>query len=122
MVMATKRYHAELGFPKGVKLPEGLGVMRWTSHAIQASKNDRYGNIPASSTIDFATARLIEVDMEGGKVVKYLTRTPLPGTKLDVVHALKVLPDGAYLVKTVWLNERNDAHQTLDTSRYNRVG
>lgn len=113
----------EIGFPEGVSIPTGFGALRWSRHALLARNNDRNGHILAPTSIDFGKCVLIEVDIEDNEVVKYLVRTSQPFDRVnDVIFALRPLGDSVFLVKTVWLNQKNDLHRTLDKSRYNKVG
>jgi len=120
------KYHRDLGFPSNFTPIQKPFTLEYSGHAERASTDDRYGTIPKIGTLDPATADLIEVEIENGKAVKYLYRTPVPGThrgkELDVCIAAvpgehKKAP---WTVKTVWFNERDDLHRTLDTSKYDK--
>lgn len=62
-----------------------------------------------------ATFSLVEVETLEGKPFKWVVRFPLNG-QLDMVMALT----SDYIVKTVWVNRRNDAHATLNVHKYDR--
>lgn len=108
-------YHAEIGLPRGFVKPTGRVPLRWTRHADAARRNDRYGDIRrfGSATLDRLT--VIEVGIEAGNVAKILFRGKYT-EKLDVCMVL--IPGREWTVKTVWINERNDVHKTLDRSKY----
>jgi hypothetical protein len=63
-------------------------------------------------------AKTIEVGLTGRRVEKVVIRVFHPESfDLDIVMVL--IPGPVYwTVKTVWLNERNDKHATLDRSKY----
>ena len=110
-------YHKEIGFPN-VKLPEGTYEMKKNSqHALRAAQDDRYGEAKTLPTsIDMAQADLFEIEVEDNKVIKAAVRTHYDD-KLDlIVVFMPETPDN--FVKTVWFNEKNDRHRTLQHWRY----
>jgi hypothetical protein len=109
-------YHADIRLPDGFRLPARLVELNWTRHADAARFNDRYGEIPYLPIVNLALCKVIEVGLEGRRVRKVVVRTSLTDTH-DVVLVLIPGPN-EWTVKTVWVNERNDSHRTLDRSRY----
>lgn len=109
-------YHADIKLPTGFRLPPRTVRLTWSKHAERARMTDRYGMIPKSATVDLSKCRTIEVGMEAGRVKKVVVRTSLD-QKNDVIYVLIPGPS-AWLVKTVWINEKNDKHKTLDRSKY----
>lgn len=111
-------YHAELGFPMGFVSPTARVRLSYTSHALRACKDDRYAQeIPVFETLPLSQFDTVEVETDSvGHIVKFVVRGHWTKT-LDLVF---VLIPGEFLwtVKTVWINERNDSHKTLDRSRY----
>jgi hypothetical protein len=102
-------YHADIGFPSTVKLPATR------IHALQAAQDDRYGTIDLPAVLDTQAAELIEIETDGqGRIVKALYRLP-HNDRCDLLMAVLM---GRRYVKTVWLNDRNDAHTSLDRLRY----
>lgn len=110
----TRLYHFELGIPKAAQLRFGKMPLNYSGHAQRASQNDRYGTIELPKYLDTNTAQVIEVEMRGRETLKIVYRVKY-NEILDLV--LVVIPDRGF-VKTVWLNQRNDLHKTLDASRY----
>jgi len=108
-------YHVELGLPPGFALPGDRVNLRWTNHAEHARTSDRYGVIPKVSTLPLSVFSVIEVGMEGRRVAKVVVRGSLNKTQ-DAIFVL--IPGSEWTVKTVWINEKNDQHKTLDRSRY----
>lgn len=121
-----KKYHRDLGFPSNFTPSPKPIHLTYSRHAEGASHDDRYGTIPKFEKLDPKDADLIEVEIENGKAVKYLYRAPVPGAhrgkELDV--CLAVMPGETkrdpWFVKTVWFNERDDLHRTLDASKYDK--
>lgn len=109
-------YHADIKLPDGFRLPNRVVNLYWTRHAERARLNDRYGVIPQMPMLDLSQCNTIEVGMEGRSVKKIVVRTPFD-TFNDLVLVLIPGP-GAWVVKTVWFNQANDSHKTLDRSRY----
>ena len=107
-------FHADIGFPK-VSLWTGTLTLRYGAHALRAAQTDRYGTLTLPSTLDTTTAQVIEIEVIDGQVVKTLYRVTFDDT-LDM--CLAVTAD--QFVKTVWFNERNDTHQTLDARQYGK--
>lgn len=93
----------------------GRVPLRYSKHAIQASANDRYGNLRILKSLTLSRCEVIEVETDSGKIVKYLLRCAYSDT-LDIV--LAVIPGPVWLVKTVWGQAKDDHHRTLDRSRY----
>lgn len=95
-------------------MPSKRVPLQWTQHA-ERERNDRYGQIPKVDSLPLSVFKPIEVETQGNKVVKLVVRGHL--TKdLDAVFVL--IPGPQYRVKTVWINQRDDTHCTLDRSRY----
>lgn len=116
-------YHIKLGLPKTLKLPTNRKPIKFTNHAKEAARNDRYGNftsyLPLHTSFDPACAEIVEVEtFDGITPTKMIYRVPLaPNSKNDLVLALVPYSD-YYVAKTVWLNETADRHVTLNVKRY----
>lgn len=110
-------YHSEIRLPDGFVAPTHRVRLRWTRHADEARVTDRYGDIRRFETATLGRLSVVEVGVEGGRIAKILFRGRYTDT-LDVCMVL--IPNGTapWTVKTVWVNERNDAHATLDRRRY----
>jgi hypothetical protein len=108
-------YHADIRLPHGFRLPNRVVSLKWTNHATSARKDDRYGFIPAPTALNLGECRVIEVGVQGRRVAKVVVRVELDDDN-DLVFVL--IPGNVWTVKTVWINERNDSHKTLDRSRY----
>lgn len=108
-------YHSEIGLPAGFRAPTGRVSLEWTRHADRARKDDRYGEIPRFKTATLDRLTVVEVGVEGGKVVKILFRGRLDNER-DVCMVL--IPGRVWRVKTVWVNLATDTHRTLDRSKY----
>jgi hypothetical protein len=102
-------YHCELGFPT-IPMPSGIMALTYSQHARSAAADDQ---ISLPQFLDPLYAKLIEVEIEGRKVIKCLYRVKYNRTH-DLCLAVK--PDG--FVKTVWTNRVNDTHKTLNRERY----
>lgn len=113
-------YHKDVGFPAGVSFPKGIYPVRYTNHAMQEARGDRYGDVSGLLPyyLDMGKAEVIEAEMSGRLVVKLLVRVQLPGN-LDACLALDINAR-VWAAKTVYVNERTDRHRTLNRSRYAR--
>lgn len=108
-------FHKDLGFPSKMKF-RALEGLTPSSHALQAARTDRYGAITIPDKFDPNAWEIVEIETKGGALDKIVARQPM-NEALDLVMVL--LPY-VKLIKTVWINERNDKHSTLDASRYER--
>ena len=116
--MAKLLWHSEIRLPNGFVAPTHKVELDWSrSHAREACKDDRYGEIRQFKTLNLARFQVIEVETIDGEVVKVLFRGSYDD-RTDVVLAL--IPGEVYTVKTAWLNSRYDTHKTLDRSKYVR--
>lgn len=96
--------------------------LRYVGHALDASRDDRYGNLssllPRVLDITSPLLTFVEVEMNGAgaveKVVVRIRTTHVFGREhVDLV--LVVLRGGT--VKTVWGNVASDTHRTLNRNR-----
>jgi hypothetical protein len=100
------------------KRDTGKISLTYSNHAIEAARDDRYGPVAQlPSCLEFHRADLIELEVVNGKPVKGVFRQSLD----DVRDLVIVILFARNLVKTVWINQRNDRHLTLDRSKYNKA-
>ena len=112
-----RRYHADIGFPDDVKFPDGFSWIfepRYSNHARAAAEDDRYGKVYLPHRVDLRKGKTIEIGVTGRVITTIVHRFPYDD-KLDLVMA--IMPDNNF-VKTVWFNEKNDTHGSLNRSRY----
>lgn len=113
-------YHADIRLPSWYRHPAQRVTLKWTNHANKARHTDRYANaIPEFHDLPLSAFKTIEIETCENYVTKYVVRGHWTKT-LDLVFVL--IPNGnrPWTVKTVWINERNDVHNTLDRSKYVR--
>lgn len=115
--MSKQLWHSEIRLPDGFKSPSARVALAWTRHADKARTDDRYAEVPRFDTLPLQAFEVIEVETEGRRVTKIVVRGHMTKT-LDAVFVLIPNGDRPWTVKTVWINERNDVHGTLDHSRY----
>ena len=114
---AERLYHKDFGFPTNASLPPGFSPvirLRYGGHARQEAMIDRYGDLKLPDVIDIRKGDLFEVGVTGNTVTKMAVRMPYDD-RIDLIIVFKPR-DG--FVKTVWANEKNDKHRTLNRSRY----
>lgn len=109
-------YHAKLGLPTGVRLPYGVIQLVYSEHAKRAAFERGITSLP--DYLDLSRCRIIEVETDGRKAVKVVYRLS-HNERLDLV--IVVLLKATYLVKTVWVNDKNDSHKTLCEAKYEKV-
>lgn len=110
------RFHKDLGFPAKFTIPTHVATLVHSNHSRDQSA--RRG-IAISNAIDFSRGTVIEVGYSKGKLNHMLVRMPYDNRN-DISFALIPLK-GKWLVKTMWLNEKDDTHSTLDLSQYATV-
>ncbi len=112
-------YHTNLGFPSSLNLKEEYLIEpKYSVHAFEASKTDRYGTIMLSKFINFGKKDIIEVETEDNiKADKIVIRLSY-SSDLDVCIVIIL---ETKVVKTVWLNNKNDKHQTLNVNKYTKL-
>jgi hypothetical protein len=110
-----KLYHKDVGFPPKMKFKAVEGLIP-SSHALRERDSDRYGKFDIPTSFDPLKDEVIEIETANGALNKIVARRPID-EKRDVVFVFLPL---SKLVKTCWVNERNDLHKTLDKSAYAR--
>ena len=111
-------YHKDLGLPTMWKTDWGVLGLKYSKHAQQAAEDDRYGFIDLPRRLDTSRAEVIEIELDEDECLdKILYRTRY-NAEYDICIAVRPLTRE---VKTVWLNKRNDTHQTLDLTKYQKV-
>lgn len=115
--MTETLWHSDIMLPTGFVAPVQKVSLRWTDHAKAECNKDRYAVIPQFKALTLKRFRVIEVGMAAGKVSKIVFRGRLDETN-DIVIVLIPNGDRPWTVKTAWVNRSNDAHKTLDRSRY----
>lgn len=110
-------YHYTIGFPKQFTVPNKSLELYYSRHARQASISDQYGTIELPNKINLATTKIVEIEIcdSTARVLKLVVRQNYSAA-LDLV--LVVNPNG--FVRTVWLNETQDTHKTLNRAKYSR--
>lgn len=63
------------------------------------------------------TPNPFEVEVQNGEVVKFCVRTELDDER-DITVVIAMTKDGWHFIKTAWVNNKEDVHRTLDTSKY----
>lgn len=113
MVTLTKTYHVAIGLPQGIQWPIVDTLLHYTTHACREAERDHIDDRLPLHLPDYMP---VEVEMFGNIPMKWVVRCPLFGTK-DLVLVLRNGPT-FYLVATVWVNTRDDNHDTLDRTKY----
>lgn len=111
-------YHKTLGFPRTLRLEENYSLnVVLSSHAQQACFSDRYGNIKVNANVSFGRKDIVEVESSNNKIpTKFLVRIKYNDNH-DINIAIQLDNN---TIKTVWLNEKNDKHTTLNRNNYDK--
>jgi hypothetical protein len=131
----VKKYHREVGFPRMVA-PTGKIDVSHTDHAKRKAKYDKSGgfNLPKKVEIttkmfkrnpEKATAdkpgektdpHIFEIETERKKATKVVIRKHYDETR-DIVLVVKPYQQ---VIVTAWTNKKEDHHDTLDKSQYDK--
>jgi len=106
-------YHKNTGMPE-VKISQTKIKPRYSIHAQDEAVKDIYNIIELPYEINLADADIFEVETNGKKIVKIAFRVEYDEI-FDLCFAM-LIPSNR--VKTVWLNEKIDNHDTLDKTKY----
>jgi hypothetical protein len=109
-------YHTEIYMPDIARRVAFAAMVRPTPHARAAASDDRYGAFTLPTVVDTRNTKLIEAAVEGGVVTKVVLRQAYNATH-DIVLVIDPRPSMPVLI-TAWINEVNDAHKSLDRSKY----
>jgi hypothetical protein len=109
-------FHKDLGIPPVLLRDTPRKVLRYSRHALKAAQDEGLASTSLPSRLP-ENVTIIEVEADSLTPTKWVYRFPLTGTARDLV--LVVTVDG--FVKTLWTNDVNDSHRTLDTSKYARM-
>lgn len=111
-----KRYNIQTD-PWLYDLEPGNLALVFTQHAInQALKR----NIKLMNKISAGKGSVVEAESENGRPTKLVIRLNY-NVSQDIIYV--VVPRGLnYRVITVWLNNKEDTHQTLNYARLSQVG
>lgn len=106
-------YHKDVYMPE-ISFEIADKKLNYSSHAIEQSRYDRYGEFSLPVSIKPQFKELIELEVRGGVPYKGLFRLHYNS---QFVICLAVIFE-SLVVKTVWLNRKSDNHRTLDRSLY----
>lgn len=126
-------YHVETGLPATDSVTRQAFGLEYGQHARKAALDDKYGqltSVPLSHA--FTRSEIFEIEVEQGRIVKFAARlgqdcktfavkqthTARNGLDLILVLVPSLRDSNNLFVKTLWLQERNDSHGTLDKSKY----
>ena len=111
-----KLYHKDVFMPSAIAdIPTKIVPVKWTQHATIKAQ---LFNIPLCNEVVYSGKDIIEAEVHHGHLTKIMIRKRYDA-KYDLCLVLRAIMQGIIVV-TVWLNDKNDMHCTLDDSRYDR--
>ena len=108
------KFHKDIYLPPEVTKLSFSCLLKYTRHALNEAQSDRYGTIDLPAVFDTRTAEPIDATIREGKVQRVLYRMDYDQDK----DLCMVIEPHSRTAVTVWLNEKNDEHKTLDKSKY----
>lgn len=111
-------YHKDIKLPEGIEVLKGQYKAIVTSHAQQSALNDRLGVFCYPEVITVDLDSIIEIEItEGNQIAKIVIRQSY-NENCDLCMAIIPKVNNQAVIKTGWLNSKNDSHNTLDKSKY----
>lgn len=124
-------YHIEVYMPQeyidsSLSSQRALGTYRFSYHLKKRLFGDRdYKHalnnkvlVQCINSLRLSPIVPFEIEVDDGEVVKLVVRVPYTEEN-DVSIAIQLnSSNGCPLIKTAWLNDKNDVHTTLDTTKY----
>lgn len=113
--MPVLMFHKDVYLPKRAQTPCHAGLLRYSRHALNASRERGVDFARLPKTLPLPHARVVEAELDEatGEVCKQVWRFAYDSQR-DLV--MPVLSSG--LVTTVWFNRNDDLHTTLCRERY----
>jgi hypothetical protein len=109
------KYNKAIGFPDSIFIPKYKIHLFYSNHA--TDKINQFGMCKYPIDIQLTIENIVELDtVDGKKIDNVVVRLPYNNTE-GIVLSLMLFKRTA-VVKTIWLNNINDTHQTLDKSKY----
>lgn len=112
---AVSLYHRSVYAPAAMFRSPGVVRLHYTRHALQAAKDDKYGDMTRylRTYLDFDAADIVEVEVTNGEITKRVIRVPVNNELV-----LVMVVSGIGRVITVWANQLNDDHASLDRTKF----
>ncbi|QDJ96236.1 hypothetical protein Xoosp13_49 [Xanthomonas phage Xoo-sp13] len=88
--------------------------LRYGGHAREEAMLDKYGNIKLPDVVDVRKGDVVEVGVTNNVVTKMVVRFHYDDRR-DIV--LVINPSDGF-VRTVWANDKNDKHKSLNRAKY----
>jgi hypothetical protein len=108
-------YHKDIGFPASLRIPEGIVNLWYSGHAKDRIVGKYKGQLILPTFIKITKNNTVEVSTENNIVVnKLLVRTDYDNKK-DICVVLN--PDTGKVI-TLWINYKNDKHESLNRTKY----
>lgn len=108
-------YHKDIGFPESLKVPEGIRNLRYSGHAKERFEGKYKGQLILPSFIRITKNNLVEVSTDDNIIInKVMVRTHYDNRK-DICVVFN--PNSGKVV-TLWINRKDDAHDSFDKTRY----
>jgi hypothetical protein len=108
---------ARNGLPPGIEKFTGAWRCVYTAHARRSAGCDRYGAFDLPQSIRVANQHVVEAEFVAGRCVKAVVRFQ-HNDSYDLVLVVCDPMDGEVLVKTAWLNRREDSHTEADRLKF----
>lgn len=123
--MSARLYHTEIGLPEDL-LVWFLGrtfELFYSTHARQAVLDDRFAiarKMPKQ--LQVRREDVFEVEVTDGEISKFAVRLSsgfeASRPDVDLILVVAPYPGQMLFVRTLWFNEHDDQHKTLDRSKY----
>ncbi len=118
--MNRYRYHPKIGLPRNLNLPQGVFPLTYSRPAVERAQEKAIWLHRLPAFLDTRQAKLVDVETTDGVLTAAAYRQ-FWTQKTDLI--LVVQPEeGPWLVRSVFINHKDDQHEQLDGGRYTRPG
>jgi hypothetical protein len=109
------KYHKDLGFPKTLKFPDYVIDLTWSFHAIRKAFKTGIGVTSVLLGVD--QKYVVEVETYDNKEINSVVLRMPWNEHHDLCFSIRLFYKTG-VVKTIWVNNKKDNHETLDKSKY----
>ena len=119
----SKLYNIGVYYPRDVEIMVENAMRR--RYEVIATHHAEYKiaklGLPSNCYKAMLHGRIVEVEIEDGRVNKIITRLKNRyNSKEDLCAAILLGEDGIARVKTIWINRIDDSHKTIRMENYER--
>jgi len=109
------KYHKKTGLPNSIFIPDWWIHLIYSLHAVEKLREYKVTNEPVK--IKLTKENIVELTTINNTAIESAVVRLLYNDEKDIIISLLLFRRTA-VIKTVWLNNKVDDHETLDKSKY----